>query len=221
MMNLKKNNIAEFALTLIVTGVIALAIYFMLPVRAARYDNRDDGVNRPFGNITAGNPLDYCMQGQFEDINGLEIYTATYRRKNTNINHLKLYESERGVNGTIYETDFSSQFVADNEYFKVLFPKTSVNGTLCLSVTSSGATPQNAITVWLNRKGAPIIRLDSSDVPVSRAISFIRTMNVFPIPFSLAVAICFLYIFVNMLIITYIFRLGSHDEEKTSKPANH
>lgn len=191
----KKGNKIFPGLGLALAG--ALLLYLFLPVPYTLYIQPDDGGLRAADAITDKTPLQQCLDGNFQNVTGMDLLLATYARENTNTNHIEIFTLENGKKSVLFKDELNSKVVKDNDYFSIRFPTLSATPKLCFQISSTDATPQNSITYWLNSQSQPVLKLRST-VPLHKAMEQVVDASRFHLPIWLAVALCLLYLCANI-----------------------
>jgi hypothetical protein len=121
----------------------------------------------PFGAIKQDHPLEVCLPSSL-DLSGyhglkVQLLLATYIRINTSHYTFEFYDFNNGKKDLINETYFEAASLADNSYKS--FDIQPINAKIanpCFSLKSSDATDQNAITMWMNSKSEPIVKITAA-----------------------------------------------------------
>lgn len=196
----------------------AMMLYGYLPVPYTLYVQPNDGYLRAADPITSQTPLQQCIEGNFENITGVDLLLATYARPNSNTNRYEIFTLGRGVKSVLREGEFSSGVVRDNDYFSINFRSidTMGNGKFCFLLTSPDGTQENGITYWLNSQSQPVLKIKST-VPLHKAIEQIIPASRFDLPIWLAVALCLLYLSANISALFLIWHERRQTHRKVSK----
>ncbi len=178
---------------------LAMVLYGYLPVPYTLYVQPNDGFLRAADPVTLQTPLQQCLEGNFENVTGIDLLLATYARPNSNTNRYEIFTIENGGKRVLRQGEFSSEGVRDNDYHSINFRsiETMGNGKFCFLLTSPDGTLENGITYWLNSQSQPVLKIKST-VPLHKAMEQIIDASRFDLPMWLAVALCLLYLSANI-----------------------
>lgn len=177
------------------------AVLFLVPVRLTVFESYYAQKMQPFGPVYGANALNFCLP-QMQNVGGfdtVEFFLATYNRINNNKNILTISDGQREIRSV----EFNSADVKDNAWFRLPMESTKA-GIACLTLSSADGTPENAVTVWLNRFGNPVFRL-SKTVPLYRALPVIWQKNIFSLPRGLVFGLFLAYIVGGLAVLTVLY----------------
>jgi hypothetical protein len=195
----------------IFAGIIILLTFasvFFLPVHITLLNVGADSGMIPFGGITGRQPLELCLSEQinvasYENVN-LELLLATYNRTNTSHYTLSVFETVNGQKKALHKISFEAEGVTDNAY-KPFAIHLEENKTVrpCLSLTSTDATSENALTVWLNADSEPVLRITAKENLLG-LINHVTGQNTFPLGKEAVLGLFLTYIASQIFLIIYI-----------------
>jgi hypothetical protein len=191
-----------------------------MPVYYTVYVQPNDGNLTSPDAISTQTPLQQCLDGNYENVTDIDFLLATYGRINKNTEHFEIFDLKNGKKNILFQTDFSSLRVKDNDYFSIHFQNISSAGKLCFLLTSKDATPENSITYWLNSQSQPVLKLKST-VPLHKAIEQIVGASRFRLPIWLGIALCLLYLLANVSALFLIWHEVSPRQSVSKTPPSH
>jgi hypothetical protein len=150
--------------------VVALGLFIYLPVPVTVYSSPADENMVPRGEILPQNPLTHCTDDisrftPYRRVN-IAVMLATYNRVNTSRYRLQVYVAENGSRTVLGDEFISASEVKDNAFrrFELEVPPTTP-GRLCVSLSTNDAAEGNALTVWLNGRGNPVMEITAFGTP--------------------------------------------------------
>jgi hypothetical protein len=161
-----KKKVISFSVAAVAVLLVIGLMYF-LPIQITIFRNPNGVHVMVFGYITKDHPLEKCLPAKldldgYRDVN-VELLLATYNRINTSHYTFEFYDFDNGKKDLINETHFDAAGFTDNSYKS--FGIQPVNAEIakpCFRLKSSDATDQNAITMWMNSKSEPIVKITAA-----------------------------------------------------------
>jgi hypothetical protein len=222
-----KNNSRKYAFPLaraVVATLLALWLFYAIPVHVTIFMISGDKNQFPFGEITKTHPLETCLPSKL-DLTGYrdvkaELLLATYNRMNTSHYTFEFYNLNNGRKDLINETGFDGAGVSDNSYkaFDLQQDSTTIANP-CFSLISDDAMDENAITVWMNGKSEPIIKI-SAAANMSGLINRLNNRNIILLGEKTVLGVFFIYL-VSLIYLALYLLTNRDGAKEISKPAHH
>jgi|WetSurMetagenome_2_1015567.scaffolds.fasta_scaffold53748_4 hypothetical protein len=221
-----EKTIKSVSLWILAAAVLTAGIlFYVLPVKVTVIDNPRDENMMPFGVIKDTQPLEMCLSDTlnletYRDVK-FELMLATFNRANSSGYTLTFYTMNDGKKNVISETSFSAADIQDNSYKTfVLPPGKSRLDKLCFNLASADATDENGITIWMNSRSEPVIKI-SAYTNLYNLISRISRKNIFPLGEVTVLGLFLTYLVSLAYLIWYLLITRLDAESEISQPAHH
>jgi len=200
--------------------LVTLGLFMYLPVMVTIYSAPQDDSLTPLGEILPGNPLEQCTSNisvftPYHEVN-IDIMLATYNRVNTSNYSFQVFVQQDGIKTVLAEELVPANSVEDNAYrhFEVEVPPTTP-GKLCIGLSTTDAKPGNAITVWLNGKLDPVMKISAYGKP-SMLFGQLADLNDFSLGRDTLLGLFFVYLLVQVWLVFYLYA----KQKTTDNPDN-
>lgn len=190
-------------------AAVTLGLFIYLPVPVTLYSNPQDDALTALGEILPQNPLVQCTAdiATFTPYRRVKIdlLLANYNRVNTSRYGLQVFVAEDGTKTVLSNDIFPASEVEDNKYrsFELDVPPTTP-GKLCIALSTTDARTGNAITVWLNGRGNPVMEITSLSTP-SVLFGQVGERNNFGLGRGALLGLFFIYLLVQVWLIFYLY----------------
>lgn len=158
----KNKSGAAYGLIAAFIGLFILAVFIKIPYRIYEYPQTENLV--PYEEITTANPLQNCffLPYLYNDtlyVDNLELLFGTYNRVNSTTYTLQIFDSEK----EIFTQNFAAADLKDNQFYSFNLKNSKfLTGKFCFKISTNNGKLGNAVTVWQNSDGNPILRISQN-----------------------------------------------------------